>query len=46
MAKPIIVLGFLGTQLDSGTGPGRFEKWRPTVAISVFEDLQAKPQSV
>jgi transcriptional regulatory protein RtcR len=39
MKKPVIVLGFLGTQLDGGTGAGRFEKWRPTVALSTFADL-------
>jgi transcriptional regulatory protein RtcR len=37
--KPIIILGFLGTQLDAGAGAGRWEKWRPTVALGMFEDL-------
>ncbi len=37
--KPTIVIGFLGTQLDAGLGSGRWEKWRPTVALGMFEDL-------
>jgi len=37
--KPTIVIGFLGTQLDAGSGSGRWEKWRPTVALGMFEDL-------
>lgn len=38
--KPRVVLGFLGTQLDSGSGRGRWEKWRPTVSIGQQEDLR------
>jgi transcriptional regulatory protein RtcR len=38
-AKPAVVIGFLGTQLDSGSGAGRFEKWRPTVALGGYPDL-------
>src|SRR5215510_11016181 len=34
-----VVIGFLGSQLDGGTGPGRWEKWRPTVSICQHEDL-------
>ena len=30
---PLVVLGFLGTQLDEGKGSGRWEKWRPSVAL-------------
>lgn len=29
----------LGTQLDSGVGPGRWEKWRPTVSLGMQEDF-------
>ena len=29
----------LGTQLDAGSGPGRWEKWRPSVALSMYEDF-------
>ncbi|HVJ61806.1 MAG TPA: RNA repair transcriptional activator RtcR family protein, partial [Tahibacter sp.] len=33
MTKRNVIIGFLGTQLDSGEGPGRWEKWRPTVSL-------------
>ncbi|MFC0676723.1 RNA repair transcriptional activator RtcR [Lysobacter korlensis] len=39
MAKRQVIIGMLGTQLDAGTGPGRWEKWRPTVAIAMYEDF-------
>jgi transcriptional regulatory protein RtcR len=38
MNKRNIVIGFLGTQLDSGQGAGRWEKWRPTVSLMQHED--------
>jgi transcriptional regulatory protein RtcR len=34
-----VVIGFLGTTLDAGSGAGRWEKWRPTVSLGMFEDL-------
>ena len=34
-----VVIGFLGSQLDSGGAAARWEKWRPTVAICQHEDL-------
>ncbi|MBT2117757.1 RNA repair transcriptional activator RtcR [Dyella sp. LX-66] len=37
--KPQVVIGFLGTQLDAGQGAGRWEKWRPTVALGMHEDF-------
>jgi transcriptional regulatory protein RtcR len=37
--KKIVVIGFVGTQLDSGKAAGRWEKWRPTVALTQREDL-------
>lgn len=37
--KRQVVIGMLGTQLDSGTGPGRWEKWRPTVSLGMHEDF-------
>ncbi|PWF55639.1 RNA repair transcriptional activator RtcR [Massilia glaciei] len=37
--KRMVVIGFIGTQLDSGSGSGRWEKWRPTVALTQHEDL-------
>ncbi|MCW0457090.1 RNA repair transcriptional activator RtcR [Xanthomonas sontii] len=39
MDRPQVVFGMLGTQLDSGSGPGRWEKWRPTVALGMHEDF-------
>ena len=33
------MIGFLGTQLDSGRGAGRWEKWRPTVSLVQHEDV-------
>lgn len=39
MPKDIVVIGLLGTALDSGSGPDRWEKWRPTLSICRFEDL-------
>lgn len=40
MTPKTVVIGFLGTQLDSGRGAGRWEKWRPTVSLMQHEDLQ------
>jgi len=37
--KKIVVLGFVGTQLDSGKGSARWEKWRPSVALTQHEDV-------
>ncbi len=37
--KPLVVLGLLGTTLDVGKGPRRWEKWRPTVSLCQHEDL-------
>jgi transcriptional regulatory protein RtcR len=37
--KKKVVMGFLGTQLDSGLSASRWEKWRPTVSIAQHEDL-------
>lgn len=39
MSKPLVVLGFLGTTMDAGQGPQRWERWRPTVSLGLFEDL-------
>jgi transcriptional regulatory protein RtcR len=38
--KKKVVFGFLGTQLDSGLGAPRWEKWRPTVSLAQHDDLQ------
>ena len=37
--KRIVVIGFIGTQLDSGKGSARWEKWRPSVALTQHEDV-------
>lgn len=37
--KKTVVIGFLGTQLDSGLSPTRWEKWRPTVSLAQHDDL-------
>lgn len=34
-----IVLGFLGTKLDSGTTDKRWERWRPTVSVVAHADF-------
>ncbi len=34
-----VVLGMLGTTLDTGQGPQRWAKWRPTVSLCQQEDL-------
>lgn len=39
MKKRQVVFGMLGTQLDAGTGPVRWQKWRPTVALGMHEDF-------
>lgn len=37
--KQKVVIGFVGTQLDAGINPSRWEKWRPTVSMTQHEDL-------
>src|SRR5262245_40182604 len=39
MARPTVLLGLLGTTLDVGKGPQRWERWRPTVGVCQQEDL-------
>jgi len=38
-AKKLVILGLLGTQLDRGAGPRRWEGWRPSVSLGQHEDL-------
>ncbi|QRK05086.1 RNA repair transcriptional activator RtcR [Archangium violaceum] len=38
-ARETVVIGMLGSILDAGRGPKRWEKWRPTVALCQQEDL-------
>lgn len=37
--KDVVLIGLLGANLDSGEGPERWDRWRPTVAICQQEDL-------
>lgn len=37
--KKNVIIGFLGTQLDAGDGPARWERWRPTVSLGLHEDF-------
>lgn len=37
--KTKVVIGFVGTQLDAGDGPGRWERWRPTVSLGLHEEF-------
>ncbi len=37
--KKLVVFGLIGTQLDRGLGPQRWEAWRPTVSLCQHEDL-------
>lgn len=37
--KKTVIIGFAGTQLDAGRGSPRWEKWRPSVALTQREDL-------
>ena len=39
MHRRTVVIGLLGTTLDRGQGPARWEHWRPTVAACQHEDL-------
>jgi transcriptional regulatory protein RtcR len=39
--KPLVVIGFLGSTLDASKfGPTRWNKWRPTVGLTMHEDLR------
>jgi len=38
-SKDNIIIGLLGPSLDSGKGPERWEKWRPSVALCQHENL-------
>lgn len=39
MGRPVVVISILGTQLDSGTGPARWNRWRPTVSLFQHEEV-------
>lgn len=39
--RPLTVIGFLGSTLDASKfGPSRWNKWRPSVALAMHEDLR------
>ena len=37
--RKLVVFGILGTTLDAGKGHARWDRWRPTVALTQHEDL-------
>lgn len=37
--KRNVAIGFLGTNLDNGKGPGRWERWRPSVDLCRQDDF-------
>ena len=37
--KRIVVIGFVGSKLDNGKGSDRWERWRPTVALTQQDDV-------
>ncbi|QDG51061.1 AAA family ATPase [Persicimonas caeni] len=37
--RKTVMIGMVGVQLDSGVGPGRWERWRPTVNACRYPDL-------
>src|SRR4051812_48952668 len=39
MSKKTVVIGLIGSVVDAGIGPQRWERWRPTVALCRHEDL-------
>jgi transcriptional regulatory protein RtcR len=41
-ARPLVAIGILGTTLDGGAGPRRWERWRPTVHLVQQDDLLVK----
>ncbi len=38
-SRPLVIFSILGTTLDAGRGPGRWDRWRPTIALCQHEDL-------
>jgi transcriptional regulatory protein RtcR len=38
--KRTVVIGFLGSTLDQGRSPDRWQRWRPTVSACMHKDLQ------
>ncbi len=38
-SKKQVVIGLLGTNLDAGTGPDRWNRWRPTLSLFQHEEI-------
>ena len=38
-AKKTVVIGFVGSTLDQGRKPDRWQRWRPTISLLMHEDL-------
>ncbi len=38
--KRRVVIGFLGTTLDQGKNPDRWQRWRPSIALCQHDDFQ------
>jgi transcriptional regulatory protein RtcR len=37
--RETVVIGLIGTQLDEGRGPNRWDRWRPTIDLCRHDDL-------
>ena len=37
--KKTVVIGFVGSTLDQGKRPDRWQRWRPTISLLMHEDL-------
>lgn len=37
--RPLVVLGYLGVVLDRGESEGRWDRWRPSIALCQHEEL-------
>lgn len=37
--KKTVVIGFIGSTLDQGRKPDRWQRWRPTMSLLMHEDL-------
>lgn len=39
MSRPTVIIGLLGSVMDAGRGPERWERWRPTISCCQHDDL-------
>ena len=37
--KKTVVIGFVGSTLDQGKKPERWQRWRPTISLLMHDDL-------